>query len=150
MKKATELRSTVDQLLESSSRPADGSSDSTRLSYTPPLQNIPPAEVIALAQQCSDRVSPQCIPKIIHKIWWQGESVIPKVYHSSLKSWRDHHPDWTIIVWDHASLEAVIRQHFPEYLEMFQGYPRMIQRIDAAKYFILCHFGGVYTDMGMY
>eukprot|EP00948_MAST-09A_sp_MAST-9A-sp1_P000325 g325.t1 len=110
-------------------------------------QHLSPSQMIRLASSVSDSCSSTKIPRLIHKIWWQGERVVPQIYHSSLQSWKDKHPDWTVIVWDHKSIEEVIRQFFPEDLEMFNNYPRMIQKIDAAKYFILCHFGGVYTDM---
>lgn len=40
-----------------------------------------------------------------------------------------------------------VQQQYPEMLSVFQGYPNAILRADAARYFLLDHFGGVYADL---
>lgn len=36
---------------------------------------------------------------------------------------------------------------YPACLPLFLGYPDQIQRVDAARYMILYHFGGLYSDL---
>jgi mannosyltransferase OCH1-like enzyme len=40
-----------------------------------------------------------------------------------------------------------LKKHFSDFIELFDAYPFKIQKIDAARYFILYHFGGVYMDL---
>lgn len=87
------------------------------------------------------------IPRIIHKIWWQSLSELPTKYHAPLLTWATFNEDWRIFVWDETSIGKLFDAYFSEHRELFDGYPRMIQKIDAAKYFILSKFGGCYSDM---
>lgn len=86
-------------------------------------------------------------PKVIHKIWWQSLDELPEKYVQPLLSWRVANPDWKMVVWDQDSIRKLLRTYFPEHQQLFDSYPRMIQKIDAAKYFILAKFGGCYSDM---
>jgi mannosyltransferase OCH1-like enzyme len=61
-------------------------------------------------------------------------------------SWRTLHPDWTFMDWDLPKARALIAEHYPDYLAMFDNYKRDIYRIDSCRYFILHHYGGVYAD----
>jgi mannosyltransferase OCH1-like enzyme len=42
------------------------------------------------------------IPKIIHIMWLGGK--LPQEYEAFVKSWRDLHPQWTIIFWTDSHL----------------------------------------------
>lgn len=49
-----------------------------------------------------------------------------------------------------AALPALLLQEtFPWFLPTFLAYPYQIQRVDAIRYFILYHYGGVYMDLDM-
>lgn len=85
--------------------------------------------------------------KSIHKIWWQSLNQLPEKYIEPLQSWSIHNPDWRIYVWDENSINALFTAFYPEHKALIENYPRMIQKIDAAKYFILAKFGGLYSDM---
>ena len=41
----------------------------------------------------------------------------------------------------------MIATHFPWFLKQYDGYPHGIQRADAARYFFMWLYGGVYADM---
>ncbi|BDU75237.1 glycosyltransferase family 32 protein [Mesoterricola sediminis] len=43
------------------------------------------------------------IPKLLHLIWVGDESRRPE---ACIRSWADHHPDWTVRVWDNQDLQA--------------------------------------------
>jgi mannosyltransferase OCH1-like enzyme len=87
------------------------------------------------------------IPRTIHQIFFGGESAAPPDYRRYAETWRHHHPDWKYEFWDAARCRALIADHYPAYLEMYDRYRHRIQRVDAVRYFLLHHHGGVYLDM---
>ena len=85
------------------------------------------------------------IPKIIHQTWKTRE--IPAGWSDSIPSWKRLHPDWRHILWTDADLERFIAGRFPRFIETYRDYPCAIQRVDAARYFILYQYGGIYSDL---
>ena len=59
------------------------------------------------------------------------------------------HTHWTTILWTDDSLRAFIGRHYPSFLSVYDSYPYDIQRADAARYFVLYHYGGVYLDLDL-
>jgi hypothetical protein len=51
------------------------------------------------------------------------------------------------MLWTDASSREFIAEHYPWFLETFDGYRYPIQRADAIRYFVLYHYGGVYIDL---
>lgn len=88
------------------------------------------------------------IPRIIHQTWKTAD--IPERFRACQASWREHHPDWTYILWTDADIEAFVTQHYPRLLGLFQSYPDHIQRVDAARYMILFKYGGIYADLDVF
>ena len=39
---------------------------------------------------------------------------------------------------------AIVAEYYPWFLTTYDGYPKVINRIDAVRIFYLAHFGGVY------
>tara|TARA_B100000795_G_scaffold265478_1_gene247360 strand:+ start:914 stop:1693 length:780 start_codon:yes stop_codon:yes gene_type:complete len=89
------------------------------------------------------------IPRQIHQIWWQGFDKVPTKYIPYLETWESNHPSpkWEIKYWNKVSFEENILTKYPEYLDIYQNLPLMIQKIDFAKYLILYHLGGIYVDV---
>ena len=87
------------------------------------------------------------IPKIIHQIWFQGKNDIPKDYPNYSSSWKKYNPDYKYIFWDKEKIENLMHQYFPEFVEKYNKLPKMIQKIDSAKWMILYSCGGIYADM---
>lgn len=87
------------------------------------------------------------IPKIIHQIWYQGETNIPDHLRDYRQSWVDKHPNYLFVLWDQSRIESLIDTMNYETQETYHSYDLMIQRIDFAKYVILYTFGGIYLDM---
>ncbi len=92
------------------------------------------------------------IPKKIHQIWFQGEDNIDEEYNRSrqtiLNGIYNTDTDWQYEFWDETRILKLL-EIYPIYLELYNYYPYMIQKIDLAKYVILYHHGGVYIDMDM-
>jgi mannosyltransferase OCH1-like enzyme len=93
----------------------------------------------------TDDLSRVGIPHTIHQIFIGGP--VPPRYERYAETWRRHHPDWSYELWDESRAHALIAEHYPAYLAMYEGYRHRIQRIDAVRYFLLHRHGGVYLDM---
>ncbi|KAI0959502.1 hypothetical protein AcW1_004309 [Taiwanofungus camphoratus] len=51
------------------------------------------------------------------------------------------------MLWTDTGSREFIAEHYPWFLDTFDGYTYNIQRADAIRYFILYHYGGVYMDL---
>lgn len=90
----------------------------------------------------------QRVPKIIHQIAPADTSKWPAIWFKCQRSWRDNFPDYEYRMWtDDDDIDELVRTKYPRYYEMFKGYDKNIKRIDAARYFILNEYGGIYADM---
>lgn len=57
------------------------------------------------------------------------------------------HPGWKFILFDHGQVRAFIAREFPEYLAVFDGFPRLIQGLDFFRYLFIYRLGGFYLDL---
>lgn len=83
------------------------------------------------------------ISKILHFIWLGGGST-PKII---IKSWRDHHPDYDIIIWGEQDIDNLGLLNYDHYKKAGRRYN---QKSDIARYEILHRFGGVYVDSDIF
>ena len=83
--------------------------------------------------------------KIIHQTWKSNE--IPNRFQGFCQSWQQIHPGWEYRLWTDDDNRTLIQTEFPWFLETYDAYPHAIQRADAARYFILYKFGGLYVDI---
>ncbi len=81
------------------------------------------------------------IPKTIHQIWL-GKSPMPKNYQYFLETWRQHHPDWQIKVWNQ---EDILKENFPN-IDLFFLARSYAEQADIARYEIIYRYGGLYVD----
>ena len=51
------------------------------------------------------------------------------------------------MIWSDEDNRALIADHYPWFLDIYDAYPKPIMRCDAARYFILHFEGGVYSDL---
>ena len=49
--------------------------------------------------------------------------------------------------WNDRKLHTFIKKSFPWFYETFRSYRYNIQRADAARYFLLYYYGGIYSDL---
>lgn len=84
------------------------------------------------------------IPRIIHQTWRSRDHPVKK---GDPKSWEALEPGWRYMFWSDEDLHAFMAAEFPQLLPMFEGYSRPVQRADLARYCLLKHFGGLYTDI---
>jgi len=89
----------------------------------------------------------RAIPKIIHQTAPQDTTKWNKMWFKCQESWWKHFPDYEYRLWSDEDLDELVRTKYPEYYDMYRGYDKPIKRYDAARYFILNEYGGIYADM---
>lgn len=85
------------------------------------------------------------IPHILHQTW--KTQAIPERMQPFVGSWRAHHPGWEYRLWSDEDNRSFLARHYPDFLPYYDGYATPICRVDAVRYFLLKHFGGVYADL---
>jgi mannosyltransferase OCH1-like enzyme len=85
------------------------------------------------------------ISKIIHQTWRSSE--VPERWMEFQRSWPHYQEAWDYRLWTDLALRQLIVEHYPWFLPIYDNYPKPIQRVDAARYFILHRYGGVYADL---
>ena len=86
------------------------------------------------------------IPKIVHQSY-KSLATLPKEWSDTPSRWKKFHPAYEYKFWSDVDNRNLIRQHYPWFLETYDNYPAPIQRADAARYFAVLHYGGIYADM---
>jgi len=89
----------------------------------------------------------QEIPKIIHQTAPSDTSKWHPVWRECQKSWKEKFPDYEYKMWTDEDLDQLISTKYSWFYPTFKGYDLKIKRIDAARYFILYEYGGIYADM---
>lgn len=116
-----------------------------------PLANPHPPPVHAFGRApaaAGDRTAespPPAIPRIIHQTW--RDAAVPAALAAFQRTWQIHHPGWTLHLWTDPDNRELIRRHYPWFLPVYDAYSEPIMRADAARYFILHRYGGVYADL---
>lgn len=94
------------------------------------------------------------IPPIIHFIWFQNlydshldVSEIPTHGSKAPEHCQSRNANFTVNVWNATAARNLIEEHYEWFLPTYDGYKHPIQRVDAFKYFVLWHYGGIYMDL---
>ena len=99
------------------------------------------------ASSSTPSLSSSGIPKIIHQQW--KDQNIPHKFLKWRTKWIQNFPEseYQYILWDDESGRALIQNHYPWFLPIYDNYEHNINRVDATRYFILYHYGGIYADL---
>jgi mannosyltransferase OCH1-like enzyme len=87
------------------------------------------------------------IPKIIHQTWKTNH--LPDNFEKWSAEIKRLHPDWEYKLWTDEDNRDFIKENYSWFLDTYDNYDKNIKRVDAVRYFILYHYGGVYIDMDM-
>lgn len=85
------------------------------------------------------------IPLILHQTY--KDNNIPSSLRKFQSSWRNYNPNWEYRFWDDNAIRSFFKLYYPSFLTIFDAYPQTIMRVDAFRYFLLYHYGGIYADM---
>ena len=84
------------------------------------------------------------IPQIIHQSWRTHE--LPSTLRPLSASWTQL-SGWQHRLWTDDENRALWAAHFPELLDVYDGYARPVQRADATRLLYMHVHGGVYADL---
>ena len=85
-------------------------------------------------------------PCILHQT--STNSTVPKRWERYVNKVIERRGDFCqYIHWTDETMRKFIVDHYPWFLQVYDGYWYEIQRVDAFRYFALYHFGGIYLDM---
>jgi mannosyltransferase OCH1-like enzyme len=91
------------------------------------------------------------IPKIIHHIAPKDISRWHPIWNRCYPSWKEHFSDFEHKLWeDGEEINNFVKEHYPQYYDMFMDFPAHIMRVDFVRFCILHHYGGIYSDMDMF
>lgn len=82
--------------------------------------------------------------KIIHQIWFQGQSEIPEKYKTNMMRIKEANPTWKHMVWDDGSLRKVCANFGWD--AAYDACKHMHQKIDFGRYVVLYFMGGISID----
>lgn len=82
------------------------------------------------------------IPKQINVIWIQGCDKIPSEYKDNLNETISKNPDWKLVCWDDNSIRNLLKSLGPQYLEKYDSFKILHQKVDFARYAIMYGGGG--------
>lgn len=90
------------------------------------------------------------IPKIIHYIFYPFYfDEMPQQWKKNIEKWMELHPDYQHIIWDLSKSKDFLRENYPNFLDIWLAYKYPIQKCDSIRYFILYHYGGIYSDLDL-
>lgn len=90
-------------------------------------------------------VSLSVVPRIIMQTWKEDDP--PDKWSSSPTSITHFMPEWDHVLMSDELNEMFVREHFPQYLDIYLSFPYGIQRADVIRYMWLYINGGVYLDL---
>ncbi|RAH43455.1 glycosyltransferase family 32 protein [Aspergillus brunneoviolaceus CBS 621.78] len=88
------------------------------------------------------------IPNRLHHVHL-GPSAPRAEWLSARAQCLDHHPDWEVFLWEDENAREFVKSQYPDLLAMWEGYPALVQRVDALRYMVLHTYGGAILDMDL-
>ena len=71
------------------------------------------------------------ISKIVHQTWKTGK--VHSRFRKHIRSWVARNPGWEYKFWTNEDNRNLIATKYPAYLDMYDNYPKNIQRADAIR-----------------
>lgn len=91
------------------------------------------------------------IPNIIHQIAPHDKLRWHPLWYACYQSWKAHFCDAKFYLWnDQDDLENFISDCYPQFIETFKQFPYAVMKYNFARFALLHHFGGIYTDMDIF
>ncbi|UJR38651.1 hypothetical protein I4U23_031317 [Adineta vaga] len=91
------------------------------------------------------------IPRYIHQIWISSleNKQMDERFRLASESCITLHPNYNYTLWTHKKILIWLENEYPWFLSVYKSYRYDMQRIDAMKYLLLFHFGGIYVDLDL-
>ena len=105
-----------------------------------------PHDTFVLAPLDQNNLDPSSgIPRLLHRTWKDAD--IPTEWQRGFNSCQQANLDFQVCLWTDEELLQFISSEYPAFLPTYLQFPYPIQRVDAARYFLIYHYGGVYMDL---
>src|ERR1700730_15791714 len=75
---------------------------------------------------------------------------LPVLARAAIANVRCLNPDFEYQFFDDDSVRTFIQSEFPEYIEVFDGFPFPIQKYDFFRYLAVYRLGGFYFDLDVF
>ncbi|CAF3811757.1 unnamed protein product [Rotaria sp. Silwood1] len=100
-------------------------------------------------QGLANNQSQRRIPRYIHQIWISSKNneEIYENFQIAANACMELHSNYNYTLWTHRKILEWLKIHYSWFLPTYQNYRYDMQRIDAMKYLLLFHFGGIYLDL---
>ncbi|WPG99050.1 Hypothetical protein R9X50_00185500 [Acrodontium crateriforme] len=91
------------------------------------------------------------VPRIIHQIFhnWTDpdHESLPADWNATRQTCLSFNPEWEHLLWTTKSSRAFLEKEYAWFLPTYDNYKLPIQKIDAVRYFLIRHYGGIYIDL---
>lgn len=87
------------------------------------------------------------ISQIIHQTAPADKSKWHPLWSRCQESWQRNFPNFEYALWTDGDIDNLIKEHYPQYWEMYSEFPVHIMKIDFVRFAIMHHSGGIYADM---
>lgn len=84
-------------------------------------------------------------PRIIHQSWKTTE--LRPDYQKYSQTWKDLNPDYQHILWTDENNLNLIEEEDSSFVDSYNSYDHYIKRADAARYYYMYVYGGIYADL---
>ncbi|CAF1304615.1 unnamed protein product [Rotaria sordida] len=100
-------------------------------------------------QSLINEQSKRKIPRYIHQIWISSKTnkEIYENFRIAANACIELHSNYNYTLWTHKKILDWLKIHYTWFLPIYENYQHDMQRIDAMKYLLLFHFGGIYIDL---
>ncbi|PWY73057.1 glycosyl transferase [Aspergillus heteromorphus CBS 117.55] len=100
------------------------------------------------AYESNYTVTDPLIPARLHHVHLGGQ--LPRAEWSAAREeCIKRHPNWEVFLWDDRNASHFVQNRYPHILTMWEGYPYLVQRVDALRYMILHTYGGAILDFDL-
>lgn len=79
-------------------------------------------------------------------MWRDLASDAPEEWINATHSCQEQNPSYEQYIWTDTTAHQFMRIHFAWFLQTYTEHLLPLQRIDALRYFLLWHYGGIYLD----
>nr|POE52182.1 mannosyl phosphorylinositol ceramide synthase sur1 [Quercus suber] len=91
------------------------------------------------------------VPRIIHQIFhnWThpAEETLPLDWQASRQTCLDLNQGWEHKLWTGRMSREFLEREYPWFLATYDNFQFPVQKIDALRYFLMRHYGGIYIDL---
>ena len=87
------------------------------------------------------------LTKIIHQSW-KDENIPYHIYKKHwIDSWQEKNPNWEYRFWTDKDNLNLVKNHYPQYLDLYNSYEKGVDKADIARFFYMHKYGGIYVEV---